>query len=122
MLFHPFVYGSPHPQPTSGTFLGLRGWHSRGHLLRALMEGVVLNHRWHVDALCSKLRITGAAARLTGGAAHSEVWSQMFADALRRPVVVTDVQESAALGAALLAATAVGLLDDVTDPRAGAPA
>lgn len=119
VLFHPFVYGSPHPHPTSGTFLGLRGWHGRGHLLRALMEGVVLNHRWHVDALCSKLPISGSA-RLTGGAAHSEVWSQMFADALRRPVVVTDVQESAARGAALLAATAVGLLDDVRDPRAGA--
>lgn len=120
VLFHPFVYGSPHPHPTSGTFLGLRGWHGRGHLLRALMEGVVLNHRWHVGALCSKLPISGAAARLTGGAARSEVWSQMFADALRRPVVVTDVQESAARGAALLAATAAGLLDDVTDPRAGA--
>lgn len=120
VLFHPFVYGSPHPHPTSGTFLGLRGWHGRGHMLRALMEGVVLNHRWHVEALCSKLPITDAAARLTGGAAHSEVWSQMFADALRRPVEVMDVQESAARGAALLAATAVGLLDDVTDPRAGA--
>ncbi|QJT06211.1 carbohydrate kinase [Streptomyces asoensis] len=120
VLFHPFVYGSPYPRPTSGTFLGLRGWHGRGHLLRALMEGVVLNHRWHVDALCSKLPVSGAVARLTGGAAHSEVWSQMFADALRRPVVVIDVQESAARGAALLAVTAVGLLDDVTDPRAGA--
>ncbi|MER7407155.1 hypothetical protein ABT373_32945 [Streptomyces sp. NPDC000070] len=54
---------------TPGTFLGLRGWHGRGHLLRALMEGVVLNHRWHVDALCSKLPVAGAAARLTGGAA-----------------------------------------------------
>jgi L-xylulokinase len=84
------------------------------------MEGVVLNHRWHVDALCSKLPVSDGAARLTGGAAHSEVWSQMFADALRRPVVVADAQESAARGAALLAATAVGLLDDVTDPRAGA--
>ncbi|MFC8245136.1 FGGY-family carbohydrate kinase [Streptomyces chartreusis] len=119
VLFHPFVYGSPHARPTSGTFLGLRAWHRRGHLLRALMEGVVLNHRWHVDALRSKLRISGPA-RLTGGAAHSEVWSQMFADALRLPVVVTDVEESAARGAALLAATAVGLLDGVTDQRAGA--
>ncbi|MFF3763334.1 FGGY-family carbohydrate kinase [Streptomyces sp. NPDC001922] len=120
VLFHPFVYGSPYSRPTSGAFLGLRGWHGRGHLLRALMEGVVLNHRWHVDALCSKLRISGVA-RLTGGAARSEVWSQMFADALRRPVVVADVEESAARGAALLAATAVGLLDDVTDPRAAIP-
>ncbi|MGW6548182.1 FGGY-family carbohydrate kinase [Streptomyces massasporeus] len=112
VLFHPFLYGSPYVRPTSGTFLGLRGWHGRGHLLRALMEGVVLNHRWHVDALCSKLPVSGAA-RLTGGAAHSEVWSQMFADALRRPIVVTDVEESAARGAALLGASAVGLLDDV---------
>ncbi|QIY53244.1 carbohydrate kinase [Streptomyces sp. RPA4-5] len=118
VLFHPFVYGSPHRQPASGTFLGMRGWHDRGDLLRALMEGVVLNHRWHVEALCSRLRVTGPA-RLTGGAARSEVWSQMFADALQRPVVVTDVEESAARGAALLAATAVGLLDGVEDPRAG---
>ncbi|MFF4590383.1 FGGY-family carbohydrate kinase [Streptomyces sp. NPDC001388] len=119
VLFHPFVYGSPHPGPASGTFLGLRGWHGRGHLLRAVLEGVVLNHRWHVDVLRSHLPITGPA-RLTGGAARSVVWSQMFADALRRPVLVTDVEESAARGAALLAAGAVGLIgggpDPVTDP------
>ncbi|MGW1894052.1 FGGY-family carbohydrate kinase [Streptomyces sp. NPDC002004] len=118
VLFHPFVYGSPHQQPTSGTFLGMRGWHGRGQLLRALMEGVVLNHRWHVDALHCTLHITGPA-RLTGGAARSAVWSQMFADALRRPVVVTDVEESAARGAALLAAGAVGLLGEGADSRVG---
>lgn len=119
VLFHPFVYGSPHQRSASGTFLGMRGWHGCGHLLRALLEGVVFNHRWHVDALCSTLLVTGPA-RLTGGAARSEIWSQMFADALRRPITVTDVEESAARGAALLAATAVGLLDGVEDPRAGA--
>lgn len=119
VLFHPFVYGSPHPHPASGTFLGMRGWHDRGHLLRALLEGVVLNHRWHVDVLRSRLPVTGPA-RLTGGAARSTVWSQMFADALRRPVLVTNVEESAARGAALLAACAVGLLGGGTDPRAGA--
>ncbi|MBL1101965.1 FGGY-family carbohydrate kinase [Streptomyces coffeae] len=117
MVFHPFLYGSPHGRPTSGTFLGMRGWHTRGHVLRALLEGVVLNHRWHVDALCSTLPVTGPV-RLTGGAARSEIWSQMFADALARPVEITDVAESAARGAALLAATAVGLLDGLDDPRA----
>ncbi|MDO0910600.1 FGGY-family carbohydrate kinase [Streptomyces sp. DT2A-34] len=119
VLFHPFVYGSPHPHPTSARSSDCAAGTAAAICCRALMEGVVLNHRWHVDALCSKLPITGSA-RLTGGAARSEVWSQMSADALRRPVVVTDVQESAARGAALLAATAGGLLDDVTDPRAGA--
>ncbi|MEU9395411.1 FGGY-family carbohydrate kinase [Streptomyces sp. NPDC048324] len=119
VLFHPFVYGSPHQRPASGTFLGLRGWHGRGHLLRALMEGVVLNHRWHVDVLRSRLHIN-ESVRLTGGAARSTVWSQMFADALRRPVLVTDVEESAARGAALLAAGAVGLLGSGVDQHAAA--
>ncbi|MET9394555.1 FGGY-family carbohydrate kinase [Streptomyces sp. NPDC006624] len=120
VLFHPFVYGSPHPYPASGAFLGLRGWHDRGPLLRALLEGIVLNHRWHVDALCSRLPVTGPA-RLTGGAARSVVWSQMFADALRRPVLVTGVEESAARGAALLAAGAVGLTGEGNDLLADAP-
>lgn len=118
VVFHPFVYGSPHQRPASGTFLGLRGWHHRGHLLRALVEGVVLNHRWHVDALRSRLPVAGPA-RLTGGAARSALWSQMFADALRIPVVVADVEESAARGAALLAARAAGFPEEELDPCAG---
>ncbi|WP_329177325.1 carbohydrate kinase [Streptomyces decoyicus] len=117
VLFHPFVYGSPHSWPASGTFLGLRGWHTRGHLLRALLEGVVLNHRWHVDALSSALPLTGVT-RLTGGAARSEIWAQMFSDALNRPVEVPHVDESAARGAALLAGTAIGLLAGIDDARA----
>ncbi|MGW7489350.1 FGGY-family carbohydrate kinase [Streptomyces sp. NPDC054786] len=117
VLFHPFVYGSPHSWPASGTFLGLRGWHTRGHLLRALLEGVVLNHRWHVDALSSALPVTGAT-RLTGGAARSETWSQMFSDALNRPIEVPRVEESAARGAALLAGIAIGLLSGIDDARA----
>ncbi|MFI0906215.1 FGGY-family carbohydrate kinase [Streptomyces sioyaensis] len=117
VLFHPFVYGSPYSWPASGAFLGLRGWHTRGHLLRALLEGVVLNHRWHVDALSSAVAVTGAT-RLTGGAARSETWAQMFADALDRTIEVPHVDESAARGAALLAAIGIGLLDGIADARA----
>ncbi|MET7796609.1 FGGY-family carbohydrate kinase [Streptomyces decoyicus] len=117
VLFHPFIYGSPHSWPTSGTFLGLRGWHTRGHLLRALLEGVVLNHRWHVDALSSALPVTGATW-LTGGAARSEIWAQMFSDALNRPIEVPHIDESAARGAALLAGTAIGMFTGIDDARA----
>ncbi|MGW7366134.1 hypothetical protein ACWGI8_22525 [Streptomyces sp. NPDC054841] len=53
VLSHRSSTVSPHQRPASGTFLGMRGRHGRGHLLRALPEGVVLNHRRHVDALCS---------------------------------------------------------------------
>lgn len=111
VLFLPFLYGSPHGAAASGTFLGMRGWHGRGHLLKAVFEGVVFNHRTHVDALRDAFEI--GEARLTGGAANSGLWSQMFADALDLPVLLTDTDECGALGAAMCAAVGVGVHDSL---------
>ncbi len=38
-LFHPFLYGSPYEGPASAAFLGLRSWHGRADMLRAVVEG-----------------------------------------------------------------------------------
>lgn len=111
VVFLPFLFGSPHPQDASATFLGLRGWHGRGHLLRAVMEGVAFTHRHHVDLLAAGHPVY--AARLTGGASRSTRWAQIFADVLRMPVEVTDCPEASALGVAQLAGVAAGVFDDV---------
>jgi L-xylulokinase len=111
VVFLPFLYGSPHGSAPSGTFLGLRGWHDRGHLLRAVMEGVVFNHRTHVDALLTSFPVT--EARLTGGATNSRRWAQMFADATGLEVVLTDSKEAGALGTAMCAMVGAGLYDSV---------
>lgn len=111
IVFLPFLYGSPHGAAPSGTFLGLRGWHERGHLLRAVLEGVVFNHRTHVDALKESFPVS--EGRLTGGAANSRRWAQMFADALGLEVVLTDSQESGAWGTAMCAAVGVGMHDSI---------
>jgi L-xylulokinase len=107
VLFLPFLYGSPHGAAASGAFLGMRGWHNRGHLLRAVLEGVVFNHRTHVDALRDAFEI--GEGRLTGEAARSRRWAQMFADALGLIVLLTDAEESGALGAAMCAAVGTGM-------------
>lgn len=111
VLFLPFLYGSPHGAAASGTFLGLRGWHDRGHLLRAVLEGVVFNHRTHVDALRDAFEIS--EGRLTGGATRSGRWVQMFADTLGIAVSLTDTEESGALGAAMCAAVGAGVHDSL---------
>jgi L-xylulokinase len=111
IVFLPFLYGSPHGAAPSGTFLGIRGWHDRGHLLRAVMEGVVFNHRTHVDALLTSFPVT--EARLTGGATNSRRWAQMFADATGLEVVLTDSKEAGALGTAMCAMVGAGLYDSV---------
>ncbi len=107
VLFLPFLYGSPHGAAASGTFLGMRGWHNRGHLLRAVLEGVVFNHRTHVDALRGAFEMS--EGRLTGGAVRSRRWAQMFADALGLTVLLTDAKESGALGVAMCAAVGAGM-------------
>ena len=113
IVFLPFLYGSPFPGESTGTFMGLRGWHRRGHLLRAVMEGVMFTHRHHVDALAASF--TFDTVRLTGGASRSDVWCQLFADGLGRRVEITGAQESGALGAALLAGVAAGQFADLDD-------
>lgn len=107
VVFLPFLYGSPAGPGPSGSFLGLRGWHTRGHVLRAILEGVAFNHRWHIDDLRSSFPVD--EARLTGGAARSAIWSQIFADVLGLEIIITDADEAGALGAALCAGAGAGL-------------
>lgn len=113
LVYAPFLFGSPYPEDASAAFVGLRGWHERGHLLRAVMEGVVFNHRWHVDALREGFDV--GDMRLTGGAVNSPRWSQLFADALDHPVAVSAVREASALGSAMLAGIAAGAYADLRE-------
>ncbi len=116
LLFHPYLFGSPHGTLASGGFTGLRGWHDRGDMLRAVIEGIAFNHRVHVDALRDGFGIDDA--RLTGGISRNPHFAQIFADAFGIPVTVTETEEAAAWGAALCAGAGVGLFASPTaDPR-----
>lgn len=110
-VYHPFLYGSPFGATASGSFLGLRGWHTRAHLIKAVWEGVVHNHRTHMDWL-----LEGATPRqvvnLAGGAARSSLWAQMFADGLNARIEVARATEPGALGAAMLAGIGTGMFTD----------
>jgi len=107
IVFLPFLYGSNVNPDARSCFIGLSGWHTRGHVLRAIYEGVVFSHRWHVGRLL-KFRPMPEVIRLTGGAARSEVWVQVYADAFQVPVQVPEGTELGALGAAIAAAVAAG--------------
>lgn len=107
-VYLPFLYGSPHGAGIGGAFAGLRGWHSRAEVLRAVLEGVVFNHRWHVSALAERFPVRARPARLCGGGARSPLWTQMLADALDTRIEVTDATEAGSRGAAVLAGVGAG--------------
>ena len=107
IVFLPFLYGSNVSLDGKACFFGLDGWQSRGHLLRAIYEGVIFSHHWHLDRLL-QFRDRPACVRLSGGAVKSPVWVQMFADILQLPVEIPEATELGALGAAIGAAVGVG--------------
>lgn len=106
VMFHPFLFGSPFEQPASASFFGIRSWHRRAHLARAVLEGMVFNHRYHVEALTSAF--AARRAGLTGGGSASPMLAQLFADILGVPVDIPENHEASALGAALCAGVGIG--------------
>lgn len=115
-LFHPYLFGSPFGGNSSGGFLGVHGWHDRGTLLKAVIEGIVFNHRWHVEKLQGSFPIQHI--HLTGGISRNTNIAQMFADILGLPVDVSTTEEPAAWGAALCGGAATGLFESAfCDPR-----
>ncbi|ASM71581.1 MULTISPECIES: FGGY-family carbohydrate kinase [Roseobacteraceae] len=110
-IFHPFLHGSRQGAEFRAGFYGVAGWHGEGHLLRALFEGVMFEHRRHIEVLrAAGVRFEQAA--LSGGGARSPVWPQIFADGLGVPVRVAEAQETGALGAAIGAGVGVGIVPD----------
>lgn len=113
-LYHPYLYSGRKAGPAKAGFYGLGGWHTRADMLFALFEGVTFAHRAHIDRLHAA-GIPFSQAILSGGAARSCVWPQMFADVLGIPIRVAACPETGALGAALCAGVGVGVWRDLTD-------
>jgi L-xylulokinase len=107
-LFLPFLYGSNVGYPAKACFLGMVNRHTRADVMRAVYEGCVFSHNYHLQRLYA-FRAKPEVIRLTGGASRSAVWVQMFADIFQVPVEVPDGSELGALGAAIAAAVACGL-------------
>jgi len=95
-----------------GVFFGLRAGHGRAHLVRAVLEGVALAIRQVRDMAVAQGG-PSPATWTVGGQAHSLLWNQIKADVLGVPVLVPDVVEAGALGAACLAATGSGYHPDM---------
>ncbi|MEE8452793.1 MAG: FGGY-family carbohydrate kinase [Thermoguttaceae bacterium] len=107
VVFLPFLFGSNAGPDAKASLLGLTNWHNRGHVLRAIYEGVVFGHKTHVNKLL-KFRDLPKSIHLTGGVARSEVWVQIFADIFQVPVEIPAGTELGALGAAICAGVASG--------------
>jgi xylulokinase len=112
VVFTPWLTGERSPiddRDARAGFHGVGETTTRGHLTRAVVEGVALNAAWLLGAA---ERFVGGRLddiRLVGGGARSDLWCQVLADVTDRTIVrVSDPWLAGLRGAALFAALALG--------------
>lgn len=115
LVFLPYLAGERSPiwDPAArGAFIGLTLRHGRSHLVRAIIEAAALAIR-HVAAPMLEAGIRVTAMRACGGPSRDDGWNQIKADVTGFPVEVPRVRETAAVGAAIVAAVGVGAHPDL---------
>jgi xylulokinase len=114
-VFLPYLAGERWDhRGTGGAWTGLTLAHQREDLMRAALEGVAFLLRGKLDDLRARHAPGPAAIRLAGGGSRSPAWRQLLADALVVPLYPAGDGWLTARGAALIAATATGLVPDAS--------
>lgn len=117
VYFLPYLMGerTPYSDPDAkGSFIGLKISHKRGHMTRALLEGVIYGLRDSLEII-KDMGIDVKEVRLSGGGARSKLWKQIVADVFGVSVSVPNSMWGPAYGAAILAAVGAGAYKSVDE-------
>ena len=114
IMFLPFLYGTNASIDAKAAFIGLKGGHSRAELARAVHEGIVFSHKYHVEKLLPYIDKV-SSVRMAGGGAKSKDWMQMFSDILGYKVETSEAEELGAMGVAMEAAVGTGQFKDMNE-------
>ncbi|MDO4622800.1 MAG: xylulokinase [Eubacteriales bacterium] len=110
LVFLPYMSGERSPiwnPHAKGVFYGLDFAKTKGHMVRACMEGVALALKHNLDVA----EAAGAPVhvlRAMGGSANSLLWTQIKSDITGKPIVVPSSDTATTLGAAMLAGVGTG--------------
>ena len=110
LLWTPYLLGERTPHLDSdarAAFVGLTAGHGRGHLARAVMEGVAYSLR-DSFTLFAEMGVPVKGVRLGGGGARSAIWREIQAAVYGHTCDVLVAEEGGAFGAALLAGVGGG--------------
>jgi xylulokinase len=123
VILTPWLFGerSPINNPyLRGQIFNISMNTTRADLYRAAMEGVAFNIRWGMEFVekmsLKKSKPTTDEVRLIGGASKSDVWCQIFADVLQKPIVqMINPQMASAQGAATIAMVSFGIYKNFSE-------
>ena len=98
-----------------GIVIGWSGDIKKAHFFRAIMEGIAFEQKFLYEGMEKSFRKKIERIVLLGGGANMPLWRQIVADITGIPVLIPHTFEVTCLGAAMLAASAVGFYKDVRE-------
>jgi xylulokinase len=117
VIWAPYLMGerTPHLDPHArAALVGLAASHTRGHVVRAVLEGVAFSLK-DSFTIFGEMNVPLSSVRLGGGGARSPLWRQIQTDVYGYPAEIVEAEEGAAYGAALLAGVGGGVWRKVED-------
>ena len=117
LILLPYFAGVMNPywdDDARGVMLGLSASHGPAHLYRAIIEGLALEHRVHAEGVEAALGKPIEEFIVMGGGSQSDLWCQIFANVLRKPILRCGTSEATCLGAGMLAAVHAKMHGDLT--------
>lgn len=120
LLFLPYLQGERAPiwnANAKACFFGINNLHTSKHFARAVLEGIcfalknVLIALEESNGACNKIYISG-------GFIDSSFWVQLLADILNKELVVSNVTDASAMGAAFIAMQYLGIIKQEADIKA----
>lgn len=117
LIFHPYLGGERAPlwdANARGSFFGLNRKHTRAHMIRAVMEGIMYN-LYSVSLALKEVSGEPKGVLAAGGFARSQLWTQMMSDIFENEIVIPESYESGSLAAMFLAKMALGMENNLAD-------
>lgn len=118
VIFTPWLHGNrcPFEDPNArGMFFNIHLHTGKRDLIHAVIEGICYHLRWQLEAQEKKLK-TSRKIRFVGGGALSSVTCQTMSDILGREIeTVHSPQNVGALGAAVVVAVGLGIIEKLED-------
>ena len=111
LFFVPYLCGVMNPYwnvNARGSFTGLSSSHTRGHMYRAILEGIAFEQLLATESV---EKDTGCKVKefiTIGGGSKSEFWCRMFSDITGKNIILPNTTEASSLGAAIAAAVGAG--------------
>ncbi len=117
LVFLPYLMGerTPYADPNAkGAFVGMSMLTQRGHMTKAVLEGVSYGLKDSMEIL-KDIHVPIKQVRVIGGGAKSPLWKQILADMFEVEIEEINTNQGGALGAAILGAVAAGHFNTVAE-------